>query len=326
MDYAADTAARAFARDGFDAVVIWAPSWNKLEPQQGRIDASQWTVFDADVAAAHADGLQTFIACSSQSPAWAIHVRARGTASGRVAPDDLTPSGPWAHYIERVLTRHPKVQGIAVMNEPNLGFIEAPARFIKCTAELIMTAATVWERNKATPILLAPACADLPDGSGWASVNYFTEGVLQALAGWKPPKGVELGWAHHPYNDVREHRPTTGIPLVHSILDRLGKHGRARRIWLTEGGYEFWTELNPNHPGGYYWEETPPLATQEQAQWLGVRNLMRWCEGLNPSVGTVEMFGQYLYQDTELSGGGWMSGMVRPDGSPRPLHAGWKSL
>src|ERR1035437_9113881 len=50
--------------------------------------------------------------------------RARGTASGRVAPDDLTPSGPWAHYIERVLTRHPKVQGIAVMNEPNLGFIE----------------------------------------------------------------------------------------------------------------------------------------------------------------------------------------------------------
>src|ERR1035437_10336977 len=52
MDYAADTAARAFARDGFDAVVIWAPSWNQLEPQQGRIDASEWAVVDADVAAA----------------------------------------------------------------------------------------------------------------------------------------------------------------------------------------------------------------------------------------------------------------------------------
>src|ERR1035441_7272890 len=106
MGYADDVAGRAFARGGFDAVVIWAPGWNKLEPQQGRTDESTWAAFDADVAAAHADGLQTFVAISSQSPAWAIHVRARGTTSGRVAPDDLTPSGPWAKYIELVLTRH----------------------------------------------------------------------------------------------------------------------------------------------------------------------------------------------------------------------------
>jgi|ERR1039458_4045694 hypothetical protein len=327
MDYTHDLAGRIYAKAGaFDSLVTWAPSWAKLEPQQGQIDKSQWVPFDTDVAAAHADGLKTFVACSSQCPSWAILRNGKGIASGRVPPDDLNPSEPWAKYIERVLLRHPHVQGIIVMNEPNLGFIEAPRRFIQDTAALIKTAATVWQRNHATPILLAPACADLPDGSGWASVKYFTEGVLMQLQGWKPPKGVQFGWAHHPYNDVREHRPTmNGKPLVQDVLNLLGKYKRERRIWLTEGGYEFQTELNPNYPGGYYWRETR-LTQQEQEQLVGVQDFVRWCKKWHPILGKVEMFAQYLYQDTELSGGGWMSGLVRYDGTPRPLRAEWKSL
>lgn len=324
------TGVRAYARaGGIDSVVIPAPRWEKYEPSRGQFDESQWAAYDEQITAAHEDGLRTYPCIGSGSPAWAIALQVAGRspprASGwRLAPDDRTAGGPWGSFVEKVLMRHPRVQGIVVINEPNAGYMDGQHSALH-TAQLMKSAATIWHHHQASPRLMGPGTLDGP------GAVTFTGEVLAAMRqiGWLPRGWTgRLGWAHHPYTDVHNGLPTAARePQVRQVLDLLAKWNwhPGRRIWLTEGGWQYATRMT-SEQWRYTYVDDPPLSAQEQTQVDHLTRHVRWCKALDPAIGTVEMWATYLFKDHEWGGGGFMSGLVRLDGTNHPIHGVWPKL
>ena len=325
-----DSVTSQFVRDsGTNAIILPMPRWDLIQPQAPYFDGPGYDItqcrqIDEQAAQVLADGRRLLLAPMAGYPPWSYARRAQkvGKTPGkaaRLAPDDLTPTGPWARYLRFVMQRYPKAIPI-VLNEPNFGFIEDAPTMGKQTAQMLKTAASVAARV-GCPHILGPAMADTSDPRG------FTEGVLKALNwpwgkyhGWQPPK-VTVGWAHHPYVDIKRGN-VTGIQHVLALLAKYRWHSGSR-IWLTEGGYQYNVHQDPNpdysaDPATWHYNE--PLSAQEHTQLVNVSENYAFCKG----TGSVELWAQYGYRDSLW--GGWASGLIAYDGTPHPLAAEWAKL
>jgi hypothetical protein len=298
VGYSADV--RAFVKaTGTKAVVLWGATLADLEPEQGQLDLSQFAILDEQAPVVLADGLRLLIALECSYPAWAC-------TPGTRVPADLSPSGPWASYIELVMRRYPKAL-IIVLNEPNFNGIPADA-----CAEMMKTAAAVAKRCGCSHFL-APANA--------GKLGPYTGDVLKALGhGWTPPAGVTVGWAIHPYDDVQA-GSVNGIKATLDLLAKWAWHA-GPKVWCTEGGYLYKTACS-----------TPPPYPADPATWSYVQQAadehtqlahVRWHYDWSKQSGKVECWANYELTDSLWSG--WASGFNAHDDTPHPLAGEWADL
>ena len=298
-----DPQTRSFVRDGnVDALVLWSPNWKQLEPKRGHIHHREWHKYDRVIENAGEDGCPVYVAVWSDVPDWASPAPLR-------APTDRTPDGPWASFLHSIVTRHAHVRGILAMNEPNLAYIADQQQAEANTAEMIGTADEILHEAGYKGKLLVPATSDGPQ------FYDFTDKVLGYLQGWQPYNKVE--WAHHSYYDVKEntHRRAEAVLNLLSLRQWAGED----YLWITEGGYKFDT-YKSEETGKFNYRA--PLSLQEHAQVHNVSNHFHWAQ----QTGRVAMWANYGYQDKAWGGGGFMSGLVRIDGTPHPLGKEWPRL
>lgn len=357
--------------------VTRAQSWRELGDPAGPA-AATWARLDGQIAQANADGMAVVLTLYQAFPSWTHpsvgclmpardpHQGGPGyPGQGRAAndariPDDRTPDGPWAWFLDYLCARYADTGGeptpgpgragaavgnprgaavawLAPLNEPNLTWWpQASERFpdgaiASAVAELIRTAADVCARHRSAaatprgPALLVPNASDVADpgdpparGTPWRP---FTEGVLRALAGWRPP--VPVGWAHHHYMDVKHGPAADGRWRVEALLELLAAHGwdggDGGGVWLTEGGYPFAVRKAGPQPGRYVVDPTRTVADRHpdafaeqvaclRANWEAMARL------------PVRLWTQYLVHDLDVRFQSSLRGPVRPgpDGAPTP--------
>ena len=307
----ADPAMREYVREGnADAVVVWAPDWKNLEPRRGKIDKSQWTNYDESVRNARTDGARIFVAVSSETPRWE-------TKPGHT-PRNITTRGRWAKYLRLVARRHQRgIDAFITMNEPNLTY-RKDKRLARRTAKMIRTSDIAFRQAGYRGRLLFPAASD----SDKPDSLKFTRGVLRHLKDWRPRRGRHLiSWSVHSYKDVKEGT----YKRAGKVLEYLSKPTKKfkwigdKRLWITEGGYPFDTKETKNE--GEY-RIKGPQKPQEDEQKQHMSRHINWSR----NIGRVAMWTNYGYRDQVVGGGGFMSGLVRPDGTLRPIHEVWSRL
>jgi hypothetical protein len=294
---------RAYAKSsGTNAIVLWAPSMTTIMPAQGVLAPnSAWSNVDQLAAQVVSDGHTLLMCCFCEYPAWAC--------DGSV-PKDLSPSGWWAQYVELVVRRYPHAT-VIVLNEPNYvtGLTGAVC------AEMVKSAAIIAAQAGATRIL-APAVA----GAYSSNLVGYTKGVLEGLgAGWRPPGNLNVGFAIHPYCDVKAGN-TAGYDGVRAALKEYGWHG-GQHVWCTEGGGLYGTAPDPDppYPGDPTAYHYTNLAADEQTQ---LRNVS--LHYAHAKATGCQLWAQYEYQDSMWSG--WASGLFANDGAAHPLAAAWAKL
>jgi hypothetical protein len=183
-------------------------------------------------------------------------------------PLDVSPDSPWGWFVAYLIARYRKgssanpvgpqdafgqtgaghdplfgnpelaaIEALEICNEPNyLGWPQDGV--VQTTAEMIRSATLLSAAWGGTPIL-APATSDFPDTTTGNSRGVtatvwsdFTQGVLAALAGYRPT--VPLRWSHHNYRDVR--LGTSRAEQVLAMLRGAGWRSDVAPLWLTEGG------------------------------------------------------------------------------------------
>ena len=276
-------------RGGADALILWAPEWGKLEPAKGQVDESQWTPVDEAIAWAHGK-LPTFLAVSSGFTSW--------LPSGW-GPDVVQA---WRGYIAGILKRHRNTI-VIVQNEPDFAGIPA-----KVSAQLMRIAAEV-AHEVGHPHIMGPAAA---------TASYAVK-VLGYLRGWRPPPGVQVGFAHHGYIDIDRGRTLATRAVLAAM--KLTRWQGGQRVWITEAGYIFRTRCTDKAQG---WNPDSwayvNQAADEQSQ---LRNTLKYVSYARNS-GKVEMVATYEYQT--LKHYGWDSALVRYDGTARPLLDRWLAM
>lgn len=264
-------------------------SWSELSDPAFPA-AAAWDALDAQIAQANADGMQVALTLYQSFPEWthpstgclmpALDPQAGGpgyegqgrAANGARIPDDRSPGGPFAWFVDYLCARYSdtggeatpgpgragatvgnpraaKVQWLAPCNEPNLTWWPQTSddypdgTLASAVAELMRTATTVAARHVTAaptprgPSIMGPNASDVldPDDLPERGTAWrpFTEGVLRNLAGWQPEAPV--GWAHHNYMDVKYGPQPRGSGRwrVEELLDLLREHRWA-------GGEDIW--------------------------------------------------------------------------------------
>lgn len=282
--------AKTFVKETCDGIVLWAPQWGKIEPHRGQVDGSQWAALDENVTWAHGM-LETFIAVPSALPSW-LSEWSTGTIT------------LWSRYLARIMQRYPHTT-LVVQNEPDHAGI-SPALCARLMRVASRVAADCHHKR-----ILGPAAATI----------YYSLNVLWQLRGFKPPKGVQVGFAFHDYIGVGKGQTWRLSALLAAM--RASRWQDGQHLWLTELGYIFKTIGTPGaeypvDPGNWRYEE--PLLTQERHQRENVLKHYRWAK----RSGKVGMWANYEYVDSLW--GGWASGMIAHDGQRHPLHDEWKKL
>jgi hypothetical protein len=230
-------------------------------------------------AAARPGGMGVIVTLYQDFPTWSSApvaedpARADKPLNARL-PVDLSPAGPWAWWVGHLCARYrrgvpPSPTGpvdaptgptfgnplgawidlLEIVNEPNFLLWPQAGLHLR-VAEMIATASAV-AAELGGPGLLAPATSDSPDhpyerprATDWLT---FTTRLLEALAGFEPPGW--LAWSAHNYLDVKDEvsreasraRRTLEMLRLHHFPRRALGPG-ARRLWLTEGGFDLHPE------------------------------------------------------------------------------------
>jgi hypothetical protein len=289
---AADVQAWAAPPAHARALITWAPwPFNAAEPPD-------WQAADRSVAWAHSHGKQVIVCLPTQG-----------------APPSQQA---WENWAAGCLERYSKCLPV-LTNEP------MPALSATEVVAMTKTGCDLAVAAGHRRVLIAATDA----------VSQALE-VIKLLEGWRPPrlKGVrrlerlQVGYAHHHYNDVTYH---DGRPVeVKQILAALRNAEWCRAgLWLTEGGYRYATHSLPgaSYPADPAYHAYTQLAADEAAQLANVRAHYRACERLG-----VKLWANYEVRDWLW--GGWASGVIRaqngppgqgPDG-PHPVASAWPLL
>ena len=284
-----------FARNsGTGTIILWAPGMAHYQ------ERSAYDQLDGQIRLAHSAGRQVIICIPTDG-----------------GPRRLPPIlETWTRYVWDVMVHYRVVAwAFILMNEPNAAFANHPAP-AQMTATMIRRGAWVAQQLGVRRVL-APGTLN--------SVG-FTERVLRNLNGflprwrhWKPPAGVWVGWAHHPYADVK----AGSIQDTAGVLALLKKYWYdGPRLWLTEGGYVYDVHQTPNPDyvaDPSTWQYNLPLIAQEKRQRSNVWGHYEWSKQHG-----VQLWANFEYQDSLW--GGWASGFKAHDGVPHLLYADWSRL
>jgi hypothetical protein len=90
---------------------------------------------------------------------------------------------------------------------------------------------------------------------------------------------------------------------------------RGVTIWYLEDGFQ--TAVDPSRAGQYHGTETDAHLTSDQGLQLATAVRLAYCQ---PAVGAF--FNFQLADERDL--GGWQSGVLWADGTPKPSYAAFK--
>lgn len=271
-------------------LVRFTIDWSRVEARRGEYD---WSGVDPVLRALRDRGIRAVVTLNG-APRWA-----NGGRSPNWAP---TSGSTFASFAAVAATRYPWVKDWLIWNEPN------QRRWLRPTTP----------RTYVTK-LLNPAYAAIHSASSSARVGGGVTAPRGSSGGVSPvdwirgmrAAGARLdAYAHHPYPLTRFQTPWTGAcdhceTITMASLERLLREvsrawGGAKRIWLTEYGYQ------TNPPDRFL-----GVSTAKQARYLG-EAAWRSFKARN-----VDMLIHYLYRD-EPDVARWQSGFITMGGVAKP--------
>ncbi|HUH14378.1 MAG TPA: cellulase family glycosylhydrolase [Gaiellaceae bacterium] len=273
-------------------LVRFTIDWSKVEARRGVHD---WSAVDPVLEGLRARGIRAVVTLYG-TPRWA-----NGGQSPNWAP---TSGSTFAAFAAAAAKRYIWVKDWLIWNEPN------QRRWLKPTTP----------RTYVTK-LLNPAYAAIKRTSGGTRVaggvtapRGSTGGVspVQWIRGMRSASARLDAYAHHPYPLSRFQTPWTGAcshceTITMASLERLLREvrnawGGAKRIWLTEYGYQ----TNPP-------DRALGVSYATQARYVGEAAWRAY------KARNVDMLIHYLYRD-EPEIGGWQSGLMTSTGSVKPAR------
>jgi hypothetical protein len=294
------------AESNVESVVVWAQGWDAEEPTQGDYVADDTNLqIGQDVAATNK---KMYVAIPSQLPDWA-------EIAENHAPKERGLNSPWGKYFMRKIEEFPDASAYIFCNEPNFQYFKDP-HSAKHVAEMMVTASKLMKNaGLEDKLLLGPAIADGVPDKGIAYMTKFIKEIKDTRYKFEVPAGI----AYHGYDGVK-HNDVTGVAQV-SNLSQDYWPGLIKSIYLTELGDKFYT-TKTRIPDVFKYVEKPSLAIQEHWQKNNVIQHYLKCQ----AMGNIALWANYTYQDTQLGGGGFMSGLIRYSGVPHPVFQEWQKL
>ena len=273
-------------------IVRYTIDWRAVERSRGNRD---WSSVDPILNGLRAHGIPAVVTIWG-TPRWANGGRSANWAPNRAAD--------FANFAAAAAKRYRHVKKWLIWNEPN------QRRWLKPTTP----------RTYVTK-LLNPAYAAIKRTSGGTRVaggvtapRGSTGGVspVDWIRGMRAARARLDAYAHHPYPLDRFQTPWTGAcshcsTITMASLERLQREvrnawGGAKRIWLTEYGYQ----TNPP-------DRALGVSYATQARYVGEAAWRAY------KARNVDMLIHYLYRD-EPEVGRWQSGLMTSTGSAKPAR------
>lgn len=307
-------------------------NWKDMEPSKGQL---QWGPWDQAVDAAVANGLSVF-GTIAYTPKWA----AEDPACVDCGPVPFAKVGDWTDFVSAVVKRYKgKVRHWGMWNEPNLkGFYLGTAE--RYVGDVLIPGAAAVKAANPDALVLGPELAGLTKSSDWSG----DEG--QCLLGQCIFNGWEVDLAkvlaagggsidivtHHFYKDdaagiyqaILDGEEDFGFATHSALRQVVDAHAPGKPVWLTEWGWE---------TAGYgaYAEKKGDSEAEQAAKVVGVFGGLAqvregtWAGSENDPWPALEKLFVYDWHDGAVDGVLWSYGLVRDDGSPKPVVAALKA-
>jgi hypothetical protein len=266
-------------------------SWNTMEAKRGKVD---WRRADALLRGLHAHGIE---------PVVTLYGAPRWSNRGRKPQWAPTSGGAFASFAKRVALRYPFVHRYLIWNEPNQARWLRPTSPATYVTKLLNPAYTAIHSVRRGALVAGGVTAPRASTGGVSPVDW--------IAGMKKARAKLDAYAHNPYPLRRGETPWAGgcdhcETITMATLERLLTHVRrawgAKRIWLTEFGYQ----TNPP-------DRLLGVSKAKQAEYTAQAALRAY---LAPRV---DMLVQYLLVD-EPEVGRWQSGLFSTAGLRKPSY------
>ena len=235
-------------------------------------------------------------------------------------PLDAAARASYCGFVANVLERYPSIHDVAIWTEPNSKKFWQPQRGAAAAYEALL--ATCWDTlHAAAPgvNVIATSAPHAKPGDWYRAVGKAYKAGARALPIFDtvghnayPDTSAEPPSATHKKRSIDEGDLPRLLNVLRAAFAGTGQPLPGERgvtVWYLEDGFQ----STPPAGGAYTGAETDkqPVSETQQAAQLTAAIELAYCQ---PAVGAF--FNFELRDDADL--GGWQSGLVRPDWSPKP--------
>lgn len=275
----------------------------------------RWAPGKAAVGRDEADELQR----ATRATAFGIRVVVAVYGDAAAPPVDPLAQAQYCSFLASVVRSTPAVGDVVVWNEPNSTTFwrpQAPAAYASLLARC-------WDAVHAVRPGANVIAASAPRGATPPAQWYRALGAAYRASGRTLPLFDVVGHNVYPDSDAEPpsarhpHSPTIAEGDYETLVRTLGKAfpGRAPRIWYLEDGYQTRSPQSSVYTGS---ESVRAISPDDQAARLRQAIELAYCQP------AVEAFFNFQLLD-ERSLGGWQSGLLYADGTPKPGFAAFRA-
>lgn len=243
------------------------------------------------------------------------------------APIDPVEQADYCAYLAAVVRGWPAIHDVVVWNEPNSSRFWSPQDPTAYESLL----ARCWDAVHAAAPGANVIAASAPRGTTGPGAWYRALGAAYRASGRTQPILDTVGHNAYPVTDAEQpaathpHGKTISegdyAKLLRALRDAFAGTGQPLpgegrvTIWYMEDGFQTRTPL-----AAYTGSENDPHAVSPELQAERLRQAIElaWCQ---PAVGAF--FNFQLVDERDLAG--WQSGLVYPDGTPKPAFAAFQA-